>query len=76
MTANNNPAMNILKRLPQSRLRPLMAPFGVVAFIVVAVWIVLALRRPMPQRSVVMDVYPDGSLNADLDKTLRGSSCS
>jgi len=60
--------MNILKRLPQSRLRSLMAPFGVVAFIVVAVWIVLALRRPMPQRSVVMDVYPDGSLNADLAK--------
>jgi TRAP-type uncharacterized transport system substrate-binding protein len=63
--------MNILKRLPQSRLRPLMAPFGVVALIVVAAWVVLALLRPMPQRSIVMDVYPEGSLNADLVKRYR-----
>jgi TRAP-type uncharacterized transport system substrate-binding protein len=71
MTANNNSAMNILKRLPQSRLGPLMAPFCVVAFIVVAAWVVLAVLRPMPQRSVVMDVYPEGSLNADLVKRYR-----
>ena len=63
--------MNILKRLPQSRLRPLMAPLGVVALIVVAAWVVLALLRPMPQRSIVMDVYPEGSLNADLVKRYR-----
>ena len=63
--------MNILKRLPQSRLRPLMAPFGVVALIVVAAWVVLALLRPMPQRSVVMAVYPEGTLNADLVKRYR-----
>ncbi|PYT41682.1 MAG: hypothetical protein DMG47_17215 [Acidobacteria bacterium] len=63
--------MNILKRLPQSRLRPLMAPFGVVALIVLAAWVVLAFLRPMPQRSVVMAVYPEGTLNADLVKRYR-----
>jgi len=48
-----------------------MAPFGVVALIVVAAWVVLALLRPMPQRSIVMDIYPEGSLNADLVKRYR-----
>jgi len=48
-----------------------MTPFGVVALIVVAAWVVLALLRPMPQRSIVMDVYPEGSLNADLVKRYR-----
>src|SRR5437762_11495744 len=63
--------MNILKRLPQSRLRPWMAPFGVVALIVLAAWVVLAFLRPMPQRSVVMAVYPEGTLNADLVRRYR-----
>src|SRR5258705_4161106 len=63
--------MNILKRLPQSRLRRLMAPFGVVALIVLAAWVALAFLRPMPQRSIVMAVYPEGTLNADLVKRYR-----
>ncbi len=48
-----------------------MAPFGVVALIILAAWVVLALLRPMPQRSVVMAVYPEGTLNADLVKRYR-----
>jgi TRAP-type uncharacterized transport system substrate-binding protein len=71
VAVNNTSAMNILKRLPQSRLRPLMAPFGVVALIVLAAWVVLAFLRPMPQRSLVMAVYPEGTLNADLVKRYR-----
>ena len=45
-----------------------MAPFGVVTLIVVTACVVLTLLRPIPQRSIVMDVYPEGSLNADLVK--------
>jgi TRAP-type uncharacterized transport system substrate-binding protein len=71
VTANNNSAMHILKRLPQSRLRLLMAPLGILALMVAVAWVVLALLRPKPQRSVVMAAYPEGSLNADLVKRYR-----
>jgi TRAP-type uncharacterized transport system substrate-binding protein len=71
LAADNTSAMNILKRLLQNRLRPLMAPFGVVALIVLAAWVVLAFLRPMPHRSVVMAIYPEGTLNADLVKRYR-----
>ena len=63
--------MNILNHLRAIRLRPLIALFGLVALIAVAVWLAFPLLRPLPQRTVVMAVYPEGSLNAELAKRYR-----
>ena len=51
-----------------SRLRLLVALCGAIALTVLAVWLVFALFRPKPPRSVTMAVYPEGSLNAELVK--------
>ena len=63
--------MNILNHLRASRLRPLIALLGLIALIAVAVWPAFPLLRPLPQRTVVMAVYPEGSLNAELAKRYR-----
>jgi TRAP-type uncharacterized transport system substrate-binding protein len=63
--------VRILKRLLSGRLRPLIALFGLVSLIIFGVWVALAFLRPIPQRSVVMAVYPEGSLNAEIAKRYR-----
>ena len=40
-------------------------------FIALATWLAVALLRPMPQRTVAMAIYPEGSLNAELVKRYR-----
>jgi hypothetical protein len=68
---DKNATVKILKRLLSGRLRPLIALFGLVSLIVFGVWVALAFLRPIPQRSVVMAVYPEGSLNAEIVKRYR-----
>jgi TRAP-type uncharacterized transport system substrate-binding protein len=63
--------MNILNHSRASRIRPLIALFGLVAFTAVAAWVAFPMLRPLPQRTVVMAVYPEGSLNAELAKRYR-----
>lgn len=41
------------------------------AFIALATWMAVAVLRPMPQRTVAMAIYPEGSLNAELVKRYR-----
>ena len=71
MAANKVFAMRVLHHLRTSRLGLLTALFGLVALIVLATWLAFALWPSMPQRTVVIAVYPEGSLNAELVKRYR-----
>jgi len=54
-----------------TRLRLFVALFGLLTLTVLAAWLVFALLRPKPPRTVTMAVYPEGSLNAELVKRYR-----
>jgi len=60
--------MSVLKHMRENWLRLLIALFGLVALTALATWLVFRLLRTLPQRTVVMAVYPEGSLNAELVK--------
>jgi hypothetical protein len=55
-----------MKLLRSIRLGPLTALIVFAALVALAVWAVFAVLRTIPQRTVVMAVYPEGSLNAEL----------
>jgi TRAP-type uncharacterized transport system substrate-binding protein len=64
--------VNILSDLlKSSRRRLIFLVVAVAAFIALATWLAFALLRPMPQRTVAMATYPEGSLNAELVKRYR-----
>jgi hypothetical protein len=50
------------------RLGPLAGFVVLVGLVALAVWVVFAVRHSLPQQTVVMAVYPEGSLNAELVK--------
>jgi hypothetical protein len=61
--------VNILSDLlNSSRTRLIFLVVTVAAFIALATWLAFARLRPMPQRTVAMATYPEGSLNAELMK--------
>jgi TRAP-type uncharacterized transport system substrate-binding protein len=57
-----------MKILRSIRLGPLAALAIFAALVAAAVWAVFAVMRTIPQRTVVMAAYPEGSLNAELVK--------
>jgi TRAP-type uncharacterized transport system substrate-binding protein len=63
--------VNILSHLLKSSRRRLIVLVVTVAFIALATWLAFAFLRPMPQQTVVMATYPEGSLNAELVKRYR-----
>jgi hypothetical protein len=60
--------MNIPDHLRESRPTRLVALLGIVAAIALSVWLAFAVFRSVQQRTVVMAVYPEGSVNAELVK--------
>jgi len=52
----------------KSRPTRLIALLGLVAAIVLTAWLAFAVRRSVQQRTVVMAVYPEGTLNSELVK--------
>ena len=63
--------MTILNQLLKKSRRRLIVLVVIVAFIALAMWVAFALLRPLPQRTVAMATYPEGSLNAELVKRYR-----
>lgn len=63
--------MKLLDRLRSGQLRLLPVLFGSVVLVAFAAWLAFALLRSLPRRTVVMAVYPEGSLNVELVKRYR-----
>ena len=53
------------------RLKPLIPLLTIAAFAALAVWLAFVLFHAMPQQTVAMAVYPEGTLNAELAKRYR-----
>jgi hypothetical protein len=68
MQVNKDSATRVVNHLRASRLRLLVAVLGSVALIAFISWLAFRLLRPMPERTLVMAVYPEGTLNAELAK--------
>ena len=67
-----NSAVNILSDLlKRSRRWLIFLVVTVAAFIALVTYLAFALLRPMPQRTVAMATYPEGSLNAERVKRYR-----
>ena len=71
MAANKNSAMDIPNHRRARGPRRLIALFGLAALIALAIWLAFALLRPMPTQTLVMAVYPEGSLNAEVAERYR-----
>src|SRR5271167_4934732 len=71
MAPNKNSAMDIPNDRRARRPRRLIALFGLAALIALAIWLAFALLRPMPSQTLVMAVYPEGSLNAEVAERYR-----
>jgi TRAP-type uncharacterized transport system substrate-binding protein len=71
MAANKNSAMDIPNHRRARRLRRLIALFGLATLIALAIWLAFVLLRPMPTQTLVMAVYPEGSLNAEVAERYR-----
>src|SRR5215469_115322 len=63
--------MDIPVHRRESLLTRLTALLGLVAAIILSVWLAFAVLRSVQQRTVVMAVYPEGSLNAELVKRYK-----
>jgi TRAP-type uncharacterized transport system substrate-binding protein len=68
MATNKNPVMSSLVHRFASWSGVLIVLLGIVTVIGLGTWLAFALLRRMPQRTVVMSIYPEGSVNADLAK--------
>jgi len=66
MASNRNSTANLLKHFGTRRLGLLIALSGLVVLTSASTWLVFKLLFSLPQRTVVMAVYPEGSLNAEL----------
>jgi TRAP-type uncharacterized transport system substrate-binding protein len=53
------------------RLKPLIPLLTIAAVAALAVWLAFVLFHAMPQQTVAMAVYPEGTLNAELAKRYR-----
>jgi TRAP-type uncharacterized transport system substrate-binding protein len=71
MVANKNSATNVLHYLRARWLGLLGALLVLIALAGLITWLAFAVVRSMPQRNVVMAMYPEGSLNAELVKRYR-----
>jgi len=71
IAADKNRVMDGLKYRLANWSGLLIVVFGAVTFIALGAWLVHALRSRMPQRNVVMSIYPEGSVNAELAKRYR-----
>jgi len=62
-----------ISRSTGAKVRPtrVVALLGLVAAIALSVWLAFAVLRSVQQRTVVMAVYPEGSLNAELVKRYK-----
>ena len=60
--------MDIPVRLRESRPTRLVVLLGLVATITLSAWLAFAVLRSLRQRTVVMAIYPEGSLNVELVK--------
>jgi len=63
-----NSARDIPDRPQENRRKRLIALIGISAGIALVTWLVFGVFRSMRLRTVVMAVYPEGSLNAELVK--------
>jgi TRAP-type uncharacterized transport system substrate-binding protein len=68
MATNKNPVMSSLVHRLASWSGVLIVLLGIVTVIGLGTWLAYALLRRMPQRTVVMSIYPEGSVNAELAK--------
>jgi TRAP-type uncharacterized transport system substrate-binding protein len=71
MRTDKHPEAGIMNH----RLAPwskLFALFGLTVLIILAGWLAFALLPSVPQRSVVMAMYPEGSLSAELARHYQG----
>ena len=68
MASNKNSRWISRSRLNENRPTRLVALLGLVAAIALSVWLAFAVLRSVQQRTVVMAVYPEGSLNTELVK--------
>lgn|SRR5215471_21326508 len=68
MTSERSSTTRILHRPRTQWSRLLIALLGLVVLMALARWLAFALFPSMPQRTVVMAMYPEGSLNAELVK--------
>ena len=66
VAANNNSARSVSPRSRTAPFAPVIALFGFIALAALVAWLAIVLLRRLPQRTVVMAVYPEGSLNAEL----------
>jgi TRAP-type uncharacterized transport system substrate-binding protein len=71
IAADKNRVMDGLKYRLANWSGLLIVLFGVVTFIALGAWLVHALWSRMPQRNVVMSIYPEGSVNAELVRRYR-----
>ena len=60
--------MDIPVHLRESRPTRLVVLLGLVATITLSAWLAFAVLRSLRQRTVVMAIYPEGSLNVELVK--------
>jgi hypothetical protein len=58
--------MRVLNSLRARQLGLLSALLVLVVLAALIMWLAFAVVRSMPQRNVVMAMYPEGSLNAEL----------
>ena len=68
MTSESKPFKGISRPGLTTWSRRLIASIVLVAFVALIIWAGLALLPSAPQRAVVMAIYPEGSLNAELVK--------
>jgi TRAP-type uncharacterized transport system substrate-binding protein len=68
MQLDKDSATHMVNHLRATRLRLLLAVLGSIVLIVFIVWLVFRVLRPIPERTLVMAVYPEGTLNAQLAK--------
>jgi TRAP-type uncharacterized transport system substrate-binding protein len=61
----------IVDHLRANRLRLLLAVLGAIAIIASIMWLAFKVLHPIPERTLVMAVYPEGTLNAQLAKRYR-----
>lgn len=68
MVTNRDPVMDKLKHWLANWSGILIVLLGVFTFIALGMWLVHALLSRMPQRTAIMSIYPEGSVNAELVK--------
>jgi TRAP-type uncharacterized transport system substrate-binding protein len=71
MLSRENTAAGIWNRRRARRPSPLILIVTLATFAALAVWLAFALLRRLPERTLAMTIYPEGSLNFELAKRYR-----